>query len=115
MNKPVCDFTEQPTQAESLCVDTEGVFAALPERLIGRADWLTKSGRIKDAELMYAASAEIRESRRCLTAPVDAQLLNFYGVTTAAALIAAQARHIERLQAKLPQTPSLAPVRAREG
>lgn len=45
----------------------------------------------------------------------DPQLLKFYGVTTDAELIAAQARHIERLQAKLPQAPSFAPQRAREG
>lgn len=45
----------------------------------------------------------------------DPQLLKFYSVTTDAELIAAQARHIERLQAKLPQTPSLAPQRVREG
>lgn len=45
----------------------------------------------------------------------DPQLLKFYGVTTDAELIAAQARHIERLQAKLPQTPSFAPQRVREG
>lgn len=46
---------------------------------------------------------------------VDPQLCKFYGVTTATELIAAQARHIERLQAKLPQTPSFAPQRVREG
>lgn len=32
-----------------------------------------------------------------------------------AELIEAQARHIERLQAKLPRNPSLAPQQAREG
>lgn len=46
---------------------------------------------------------------------VDPQLLKFYGVTTDAELIAAQAAHIERLQAKLPQAPSFAPQRVREG
>lgn len=49
------------------------------------------------------------------SAPADPQLLKFYGVTTDAELIAAQARHIERLQAKLPQTQSFAPQRVREG
>lgn len=44
--------------------DADGAFAALPERLLGRADWLASRGRIKDAELMYAAAAEIRESRQ---------------------------------------------------
>lgn len=46
---------------------------------------------------------------------VDPSLLKFYGVTTAEALIAAQARHIEKLQAKLPPSPSFAPQRVREG
>lgn len=48
--------------------DAEGVFEALPERLMGRADWLTGRRRIKDAELMYAAAAEIRERRRAAIA-----------------------------------------------
>lgn len=43
------------------------------------------------------------------------QLRKFYGVSTDAELIAAQARHIEKLQAKLPPTPSLASQRVREG
>lgn len=47
--------------------------------------------------------------------PVDAQLLQFYGVSTDAELISAQARHIEKLQAKLSPTPSFAPQRVREG
>ncbi len=47
--------------------------------------------------------------------PADAQLCKFYGVSTDAELIAAQARHIEKLQAKLPPTPSFAPQRVREG
>lgn len=47
--------------------------------------------------------------------PAPPELLKFYGVATAAELISAQARHIERLQAKLPQTLSFAPQRAREG
>lgn len=45
----------------------------------------------------------------------DPQLCKFYGVTTGAELIAAQARHIERLQARLPQPPSFAHQRVREG
>lgn len=47
--------------------------------------------------------------------PPDPQLCKFYGVTTDAELIAAQTKHIERLQAKLSPTPSLAPKRVREG
>lgn len=45
----------------------------------------------------------------------DTQLFKFYGVSTTAELIAAQARHIEKLQAKIPPTPSFAPQRVREG
>ena len=43
------------------------------------------------------------------------QLCKFYGVTDFAGLVQAMARHIEKLQAKLPTTPSLAPQRVREG
>lgn len=43
------------------------------------------------------------------------ELLKFYGATTDAELIAAQAAHIEKLQAKLTKTPSFAPQRVREG
>ena len=49
------------------------------------------------------------------TQTADSQLLQFYGVTTDAELIAAQAAHIEKLQAKLTKTPSFAPQRVREG
>ena len=45
----------------------------------------------------------------------DSQLLQFYGVTIDAELIAAQAAHIEKLQTKLTKTPSFAPQRVREG
>lgn len=44
-----------------------------------------------------------------------AQLMKFYAVTTLDALVEAQAHHIEKLQAKLPPTPSFAPQRVREG
>jgi hypothetical protein len=43
------------------------------------------------------------------------QLMKFYGVSTLQQLVDAQARHVEKLQAKLPATPSLAPQRVREG
>jgi hypothetical protein len=43
------------------------------------------------------------------------QLFKFYGVNTLAALADAQEHHIEKLQAKLPSSPSLAPQRVREG
>ncbi len=42
--------------------------------------------------------------------PQNEQLMKFYGVSTTQALIDAQTHHIERLQAKLPATPSLAPT-----
>lgn len=61
-----------------------------------------------DAEL-----AELREAIRMT--PDHAQLAKFYGVTTYAALAQQQAYHIEKLQAKLSATPSLAPNRVREG
>lgn len=82
---------------------------------------------------MVAAAAELRRlhaltvpaeaaDKESLTAaqplagaPAGTQLFKFYGVTNDAELIAAQAAHIERLQAKLPQAPSFAPQRVREG
>lgn len=42
-------------------------------------------------------------------------MLKFYGVSTIADLISAQARHISRLQAKLPLGESAAPRNPREG
>lgn len=48
--------------------------------------------------------------------PEHAQLMKFYGVDSLSALVAAQERHVERLQAKLPQAPNVfAPQRVREG
>jgi len=43
------------------------------------------------------------------------QLMKFYAVDTLEALVEAQARHVEKLQAKLPQTGTFAPQRVREG
>lgn len=43
------------------------------------------------------------------------QLAKFYGVNTKNELIAAQAMHVEKLQAKLPSTDSGKPQRVREG
>lgn len=45
--------------------------------------------------------------------PVADQLMKFYGVETLEALVERQAHHIEKLQAKLPITPSLAPQKVR--
>lgn len=39
-----------------------------------------------------------------------AQLKRFYGVKHLSDLVLAQAKHIERLQAKLPQTPDMRPA-----
>jgi hypothetical protein len=62
------------------------------------------------------AQIEALSGMQALSAePADAQLLQFYGVSTTAELIAAQARHIEKLQAKIPPTPSFVPQRVREG
>ena len=58
---------------------------------------------------------QVPEAQALSAAPVDAQLLQVYGVSTDAELISAQARHIEKLQAKLSPTPSFAPQRVREG
>lgn len=38
------------------------------------------------------------------------QLMKFYAVDTVEALVDAQCKHVERLQEKLPKTPSLAPA-----
>jgi hypothetical protein len=53
--------------------DIDGSLEALPLRLIGRADWLAKRGRIKDMELMYDAASEIKELRRALTSAMAAK------------------------------------------
>ena len=48
--------------------DQEGSWAAMPQRLRGRGDWLKERGRIKDAELMYDAATEIDGLRKQLAA-----------------------------------------------
>jgi hypothetical protein len=42
-----------------------------------------------------------------------AQLKRFYSVETLQALVLAQAKHVERLQAKLPPTPDTQPRKSR--
>lgn len=64
---------------------------------------------------LATVAALVEAQQPAPSAAADPQLLKFYGVTTDAELIAAQARHIERLQAKLPQNQSFAPQRVREG
>ena len=61
---------------------------------------------LHDSGVIPAATAVVGET---------AQLRKFYGVETDADLIRAQAHHIEKMQAKLPPTPSLSPQRVREG
>jgi hypothetical protein len=60
--------------------------------------------------MLAASPTPPAEQKAC-----DTQLFKFYGVSTTAELIAAQARHIEKLQAKIPPTPSFVPQRVREG
>ena len=43
------------------------------------------------------------------------QLMKFYSVDNLLGLIARQAEHIEKLQAKLPHSPDAQPRKAREG
>jgi hypothetical protein len=66
-------------------------------------------GLVWDA-MLAASPTPPAEQKAC-----DTQLFKFYGVSTTAELIAAQARHIEKLQAKIPPTPSFVPQRVREG
>lgn len=54
-------------------------------------------------------------NRRAPSAEQHAQLMKFYNVTSVDALVEAQSKHIEKLQAKLPASPSLAPNIVREG
>ena len=57
----------------------------------------------------------IKHLRR-VTEPTDmAQLMSFYGAATLEDLVARQAHHIEKLQAKLPATPAMGAERVREG
>ena len=67
----------------------------------------------------YTIGAAIADLRAALAQPAPEgadscephkALMRFYGVDSIPALIDAQAHHIERLQAKLPPTPSLAPT-----
>ena len=80
--------------------------------IVGRDDMQISSGE----KLYLAAGARpVEPAPAAVVGPSDLQLLKFYRVTTDAELIAAQAAHIEKLQAKLQQPPSFAPQRVREG
>jgi hypothetical protein len=56
--------------------------------------------------MMFAVLADVAQ---------HTQLMQFYSVTSVDALVEAQSRHIEKLQAKLAEPPSFAPNRVREG
>lgn len=84
-----------------------------------------ETGHLLDTVSKYKAriaelEAELAAEPRATNAPTavaaaDPQLLKFYGAASDAELIAAQAAHIERLQAKLQPAHSFAPQRVREG
>jgi len=67
------------------------------------------------AEVRPLVYATPQPSAQAAPAVPLTDLHKFYGVESDAALIAAQQRHIEKLQARMPSTPSLAPQRPREG
>ena len=75
--------------------------------------WLLKLAHLVISDVDKTLEETFAPAQPAQTA--DSQLLQFYGVTTDAELIAAQAAHIEKLQAKLTKTPSFAPQRVREG
>ena len=91
-------------------------YAALPEYGINTASHahFRVLGFTADQMRAFAdATHAIRASHGQAPAQTaDSQLLQFYGVTTDAELITAQAAHIEKLQAKLTKTPSFAPQRS---
>lgn len=111
----------------------EGDWLAASEFMTGEPDpsWLAKtedsheewrieqvrrvSGEQIQAGLTRAFASWKKPAPAAVVGPSDLQLLKFYSVTTDAELIAAQAAHIEKLQAKLQQPPSFAPQRVREG
>ena len=80
---------------------------SLKSQIANHADELTVAHL--DGRMRAAQPAGAQQSG------TNPELLKFYGATTDAELIAAQAAHIEKLQAKLTKTPSFAPQRVREG
>ena len=87
------------------------------ERL--RAEVASQSRRIHNqrAEISRLSSAPAQPVREPMSVEreSDRQLMDFYSVDTLPDLIDAQARHIERLQDKLPQLDPPAFTRVREG
>ena len=82
-----------------------------------RSSTLVAKGKLVDSQLQQPDADSTRASGvRATTTPLpDPQLCKFYAVETWPELVAAMERHINKLQAKLPATPSLAPQRVREG
>lgn len=115
------DATRDPIGADAwMDPDTRDVINA--ERKQSWLDDYGIGGRAKAAtytvplvRAALASAARPAAAPAAVAGPSDPQLLKFYGVATDSELIAAQAAHIERLQAKRHQTPTLAPQRAREG
>ena len=107
------------------CIDDKHVPAVIHKP---HSPWVRYEDHIAALAAGQATAAQATVPPNAITASVmrddggeapaqtaDSQLLQFYGVTTDAELIAAQAAHIEKLQAKLTKTPSFAPQRVREG
>ena len=81
--------------------------------MLNAANQARKKGRSSSGEIysaMLAAAPPAHAAQPVEPTEAQAQLMRFYGVPDLPALIDAQAHHIERLQAKLPKQPSLAPT-----
>jgi len=109
------------TSVEALCsyIATHGTMGARFRDIpLGGKVFCTCCGKSVKKSIQYACH-EICE--KCWgtvvsAAPLpDEQLCRFYDVNNFPDLVAAMEHHIEKLQAKLPPTPSLAPQRVREG
>ncbi|GAA0493459.1 hypothetical protein [Pigmentiphaga daeguensis] len=101
------------TDAEIDAIWTRPVSATASATVIRRetAELLIRAAALKAAPVAAQAPQHVPMAA---AGPED-DLYKFYGVETDAALIAAQQRHIEKLQARIGAAPSLAPQRPREG
>jgi hypothetical protein len=117
---------EDALRAQPVALNDAATSLETISRLAGRVTYgdppiETYMSTFSDVRLYAAARAKVaREALASAppapsSAPAHQQLMKFYGVDTLAALVDAQAYHVEKLQAKLPPTPSLAPQRVREG
>lgn len=97
--------------------DTNG--DATPDALVSDIAKLVtdaaKSFRAEYDEAIASAPAQPVREPMSVERESDRQLMDFYSVDTLPDLIDAQARHIERLQDKLPQLDPPAFTRVREG